>query len=205
MKCVYTAIVLTSVFSMFALGQEEKKHRLKVVEITSEAQETPRFQINGPKSKKVDPRNWIEIEVEIEVVKTLDPAEFISELEAHWYAVIKDKFAKEEPRKLVRLHGSARFKNVRLAEKKFFLSAYIDPDTVERLTGEDRLSEKDIEGFAVIISGPEVIDGEAYAADLELATAEEKSLWWKKWDKRTIDGAIIPKSKTPFSQIWTDR
>ena len=85
------------------------------------------------------------------------------------------------------------------------LSAYIEPDTLERLTGKPRPSTNDLEGFALVISGPGIASDGRHGEGLTKATAEEKSEWWMEWKGKSLDGLIVPKSKTPFAPLWTDR
>ena len=178
----------------------EPVHRAKILKIRGQSQQTPEFQVSGPRDKSIKPRHWIEIEAEVEV-ETTDPSGFIPELEASWFAVIMDKHSK----KPVRLLGKTTFKNIRTADKKIFLSAYIEPDTLERLTGSTRPSESDIEGYALTISGPGIITVGKHAKGLSMATAEKKAKWWVMWKNKSLEGMIIPKSKTPFAPLWTDR
>lgn len=133
-------------------------------------------------------------------VETTDPSGFIPELEARWFAVIKDKHSG----KPVRLLGKTTFKNIRTADKKILLSAYIEPDTLERLTGSSRPNESDIEGYALTLSGTGIVTEGRHGEGLTMATAEKAAKWWETWEHQSLDGLIIPKSRTPFAPLWTD-
>jgi len=199
MKTTAIAILLTALLS-FVGNAAEAVHRAKIKKIAGQTQQTPEFQVSGPKDKSTKPRYWLEIEAEVEV-ETTDPSGFIPELEAKWFAVIMDK----NSRAPVRLLGTVTFKNLRTADRKVFLSAYIEPDTLERLTGKSRPSDSDIEGYALTISGPGIVSDGRHAKGLAMATAEEKTKWWVEWKNKDLDGLIVPKSKTPFAPLWTDR
>jgi hypothetical protein len=179
---------------------QEPAHRAKIEELDGEIVRTPDYVISTPIDKVPDRRYWLEIEAEIEM-ETTDPSGFIPELEARWFVVIKDKYSG----KPVRLLGKATFKNLRASDRKVYLSAYIDPDTLERLTGSSRPSENDIEAYALAISGPGILADGRYKAGLTVATAEKQAKWWEEWEHKSIEGAILPKSKTPFAPLWTDR
>jgi len=196
---VFTQFVTMTALAM-TLNAAEPAHRAKILKITSVTQQTPQFQVSGVKNKNLKPRHWIEVEAEIEV-ETTDPSGFIPELETKWFAVMKDSNSK----KSVRLTGSVKFKNIRARDKKAFVSVYIEPDTMERLTGKDKASARDIEAFALVISGPSIIAEGKYAAGLEKATEKERSKWWKNWEGQTFENLIVAKSKTPFAPLWTDR
>ncbi|QTN32773.1 hypothetical protein HZ994_10660 [Akkermansiaceae bacterium] len=178
---------------------QEHAHRAKILDLEGQTQLTPRFSVSGPRAKDQDSRYWIEIEAEIEV-ETKDPSGFIPELETRWFAVIKDKHSG----KPVRLTGKATFRNIRTKGNKVHLSAYIDPDTLERLTGEDKPKESDIEGYALVISGPGIVTDDRHAAGLVMATAEKEAKWWEVWEGKSMEDMILPKSKTPFAPLWSD-
>lgn len=179
---------------------EEPAHRAKILELKGQIQKTPELQFRGPKNKPAKQRDWIEIEAEVEV-ETTDDSGFIPELEASWFAVINDKHNNDKP---VRLLGKTTFKNINTSNGNVFLSAYIEPDTLERFTGKARPNERDIEGFALTLSGPGIITKAPHDRGLTKATAEEESKWWLSWKHESFDHFIIPKSKTPFAPLWTD-
>lgn len=181
------------------LHAAEPAHRAKILNIEGQEQKSPQFQVNGPREKALKPREWIEIEAEVEV-ETKDPSGFIPELEASWFAVILDR-----NKKPVRLQGKTVFKNVPTTEGKVFLSAYIEPETLERITGNPRPGEREIEGYAINISGSGIMSDGKYAEGLAMASDKEESKWWADWKHESLDGLIIPKSKTPFASLWTDR
>ena len=37
-----------------------------------------------------------------------------------------------------------------------------------------------------------------------MVTAEKESKWWEVWKEKSLEDAILPKSKTPFAPLWTD-
>ena len=196
-----TLLTLLFTFVMIpALAAQQFSHRAKIIKIEGQSQQTPDFQVSGPKDKATNPRHWIEIEAEIEV-QTTDPSGFIPELEAQWFAVILDKSSN----KPVRLLGKTTFKNLRTKDKKINISAYIEPDTLERLTGSSRPSDNDIEGYALTVSGAGIVSDGRHAEGLSKATAEKEANWWNTWKGQSMEGMIVPKSKTPFAPLWTDR
>ena len=198
MKTLLPFLLITLLATLVSAA-DSAVHRAKILKIESQIQQTPRFAINGVKDKPFDPRYWLEIEVEVEV-ETTDPSGFIPELKSQWFAVIKDN--NQQP---VRLTGEVTFRNIRTKGKKVHLSAYIEPDTLEKLTGKSRPSDHDVEGVAIQISGRGIMDTGRYAKGLVKATAEAKAGWWQQWKGQNLDHHIIAKSKTPFAPLWTDR
>jgi hypothetical protein len=197
MKTLSTISLILALAS--GLHAAEPAHRVKILKIEGLEQKSPQFQVDGPRDKVAKSREWIEIEAEVEV-QTTDPSGFIPELEASWYAVVLNK-----DKKPVRLMGKCVFKNIRTEEKKVFLSAYIEPETLERFTGKPRPSESDIEGYALTLSGTGIVTDKKYAEGLAMATDKEEAKWWVEWKHESFDGLIVPKSKTPFASLWTQR
>lgn len=186
--------------SCLILSAAEPPHRVKIREIRTEIQETPRFEVAGVKDKPFDPRYWLEIEAELEV-ETKAPDGFIPELRSNWFAIV---LPKGEP-KVKMLTGEVTFRNVRTKGGTAYISAYIGPDTLEKLTGADRPREGDIEAVALTVSGPNIINEGPHKAGLEAATAKEDTRWWTQGTYKTVPEAIVAKSQTPFAPLWSDR
>jgi len=199
------SILSLTLTAVFILGAEaaEPVHRAKIVAIKGESQQAPEYQISGPRDKSTKTRYWIEIEAEVEV-QTTDPSGFIPSLEAKWYAVVMDN-SKKPSAVPVRLIGTSRYKNINAKDGNIFLSAYIEPDTIERLTGQKKPRENDIEGYALVLSGPGIVTEGKHGKGLTKATAEKESNWWETWNRVTLEKMIVPKSRTPFAPLWTSR
>lgn len=197
---IITALALCAMMPGLC-SAEDGQHRVKILKLTSLVQETPQFQVAGVKDKRIKPRHWLELEAELEV-ETTAKSKFIPAITAHWFAVVKDKAHNNEP---VRLTGRVEFTDIRTKDRKIHISAYIGPDVLEKLTGANRPGESDIEGIALKIEGNGIVTDGKHAAGLVEATAEKKSRWWDTWGKKTLPGAILAKSKTPFAILWTDR
>ena len=195
-------LTILAAFSLMAgaVGADDGTHRVKILKLESLVQQTPRFQVAGIKDKRLDPRHWLELEAELEV-ETTSKSKFIPAITAHWFAVVIDKVT----RKPVRLTGKIEFINVRTHDRKIHISAYIGPDVLEKLTGENKPGENDIEGIALKIDGNGIVKTKKYAKDLVMVTKEERAQWWEKWENKTISNGITAKSKTPFAPLWTDR
>jgi len=204
MKLILTSLILA--ISLAGANAKEIAHKVVIKSIETVIQQTPEFQVNGIKDKKFNPRHWLEIEAELEVQTTNDKGEldtkgFIPEITANWFVIIKDK----QSGKPIMLNGKATFREIRTKDKKAYVSAYISPDTLEKLTGENKPSDKDIEGVALVISGPGIVSEGEHKKGLQKATVHEDTQWWSGSQYKTMDGAVLAKSKTPFAPLWTDR
>ena len=203
MKPILVSLILA--ISLAAATAKEIAHKVVIKSIETVIQQTPEFQVNGIKNKKFNPRHWLEIEAELEVQTTNDKGEldskgFIPEITANWFVIIKDK----ESGKPMMLTGKVTFREIRTKDKKAYVSAYIRPDTLEKLTGENKPSDKDIEGVALVISGPGIVSEGEHKKGLQKATVHEDTQWWVTSRYKTVDGAVLAKSKTPFAPLWTD-
>ena len=204
MKLILTSLILA--ISLAGANAKEIAHKVVIKSIETVIQQTPEFQVNGIKDKKFNPRHWLEIEAELEVQTTNDKGEldtkgFIPEITANWFVIIKDK----QSGKPIMLNGKATFREIRTKDKKAYVSDYISPDTLEKLTGENKPSDKDIEGVALVISGPGIVSEGEHKKGLQKATVHEDTQWWSGSQYKTMDGAVLAKSKTPFAPLWTDR
>ncbi|MCH7224856.1 Amuc_1102 family pilus-like protein [Haloferula sp. A504] len=191
--------------ALIGLAPGADLHRVEIKEINTTIQQTPRYQVSGLKDKPFDPRYWLEIEAELEV-ESLTDTEFIPELRTNWFAIVRaiDKTA-PGGKKNVMLTGEITFQNIRAKDGEAHLIAFIGPDTLEKLTGEDRPNEGDVEGIALTVSGPGVASEGSRAAGLEKATAKEQTRWWAKSMYETVAEAIVAKDRTPFAPLWWDR
>lgn len=203
-----TTIVAASLLAAFTAGAETL-HRAKIKNIEYKFIDTPRFGLldTPDRSQDPSPRQWLEIEAEVEVV-TLHKSEFIPELTALWHVVVDepdyDRTNKGKAQS-VRLTGETTFLDVRTREQKAFLVAYVHPDTLARITGREHPGNQDIHAVALTLSAPNLASTEKDGRDLAKATAEPRDRWWETWDRKTYKDLVLPKHQTPFAPLWTDR
>jgi hypothetical protein len=194
--------------SMIATGADNPAHRVEIKSIAAQVRQTPRLQVEGAKAKPIPPRSWIEIEAEIKLDGP-DKDDLIPELRTKWYAIVMDRSHVDANGKQTvnpkMLTGEVVFENVRAKEKRAYLVAYIAPDDLEKLTGKDRPGEGDVEAAALVISGKGILADPKHAPGLQKATAKQELKWWEGEKYPTMEGLIVPKSKTPFAPLWCDR
>lgn len=201
------AVRIFALAALVGLAPAADLHRVEIKEIKSTIQQTPQFEVSGIDDKAFDPRYWLEIEAELEV-ETVDPTGFIPELQTKWFAAVRaidDSDPNGKKRKTLILTGEVTFRNIRAKDGEAHVIAFIEPDVLERLTGEKRPREDDLEALALVVSGPRIASDKKHAAGLEMATAMEKDGWWKRSMFETMADAVVAKSKTPFAPLWSDR
>lgn len=189
-----------------AAPKATSKHFANIVDIEAKFQPTPNFQARGPGAKEVDPRTWLEIEAELEL-KTIDPSGYIPQLEANWYAIVYEEDPKTKQKKPVQLTGTSVFKDIRVRKDgKAFISAYIEPKTLEHYFGDNRMSvRRDFQAFAVTLSGKDLFIDKKTGQGPFMATDKQETKWWSNWKDNYVSDSIVAKSKTPFKLMWLDR
>ena len=200
---------IPSIISVLALSTglyAEEPHSAKIVNIEAKLQPTPDYQAKGPSSKKVEVRDWIEIEAEV-LVHTSDPSGYIPELKVNWYAAVKDKVKKKTTGHefSVKLMGDSTYKNISTKNGKVYLSAYIEPRVLERYLGDSHIRLSDFTAFAMTLSGEGLKVDEKTKQVPFMSTVKTGGAWWDNWKYDYLVESIRSKSKTPFSMMWIDR
>ena len=184
-------------------------HAAKIVNIEAKIQRTPDFEANGLEAKKFRPREWVEIEAEVEV-KTSNPTGYIPALQAEWSAVVmKDnpnRKVKGQPKAFpYKLSGVSEFKNIRTKDGKVFLSAYIEPHTLTQFFGDGRINLRDFTGFALKLTGDDLMPQNDKRPGVMMSTVKGGEKFLEEWKYDYSDEGIVAKSKSPFAMMWIDR
>ena len=183
-----------------AMGQEVM-HKVAGAKVVYEMQQTPEFSVSGPRAKKTTPLEWLEIEVELEV-KTLAKSGYMDQLDAEFFVGVKDA---NDPNKPVLMTGKLSFVDVRAAEGKAWLSAYVSPATLAKATGNRKPGKNDIVAVAVTLTGEGLQKPLSESVGVSLKRGDDAQQWWQDARFNRQDGAVLAKSKTPFAFLWTDR
>lgn len=189
-KLLYIAVVLGfgSVFS--ASAQQVQVDSVKVESVKYETQPTPQFEAGNVKSKDIpNPRDWLEVEVEFEVEASQREA-IIPELLFRYYVAVQ---AEDGSTKV--LTGDVTHANM-VSGEKYFSSVYVSPMTLGKLTGDYRkFQPAAIKAVAVEV----LFNGVSKGGKSEGGPAGR---WW---EQTANEAGVLPKDKTPFSLLWTDR
>ncbi len=161
-------------------------------------QQTPNFAVAGPKDKRWDPLEWLEIEVELDV-DSKAPTKIIPEITATFYLALPNKSGNASGN--VMLTDRITFVNIRAHSGKAYLIAYVNPDTLTRFTGEEKAKENDILSAGVEIEGA----GLSIAKRDKMMGSTKAGAWWKEVTYPREQGMILTKGKTPFALLWFDR
>ncbi|MCF7733517.1 MAG: hypothetical protein K9N23_17645 [Akkermansiaceae bacterium] len=155
-------------------------------------------QFGGTKNKSFSPKNWLEVETEIQVMMAPSPkTKTCDRLTIKWYVAVDNpdkrgtylKFTKE-----------IEHVNIPL-EDKIYCSVYLSPASIRRLTGSDRAGKGSVKAVGYEIT----VDGAVVASDSSMG-----GKWWSdpKVAAKFADSDAVPllsKAETPFAAMWWDR
>jgi hypothetical protein len=151
--------------------------------------------------KKWKPKNWLEIEVAFDIKLARDAGGRSGSLSAMDVKYFIGLNQKSEDGKNVVLSGTMSYKDVP-ADTACFGLAFVSPSTLKRILQKDNGGKGDVvaHGVEVLVGGKRVASGSSTG-----------SPWWFDANTQALsdkfafeDGAVLPKSKTPFAPFWGD-
>jgi hypothetical protein len=216
---ILTAIALTAGLTVNISAEPDKEnvtkfevilHKITVVKLEVEIQNTPRFSFNGPRlAKQPENKEWLEIEAKLNI-ETKSKLDFLPSLDATFYVVTKGE------KGFVRSEKTITFKNVNIEHGEAWVCAYVDPDTLRVITLKKQPKVTDITGVAVTINSANIYKGKdrqflPYAEEIfdrsivakRKDATNKNARWWTNIDKS--DQKILALAETPFSSILSDR
>jgi hypothetical protein len=157
--------------------------------------ESPQF--SGGKQKPFRPKFWLEIEGKMRLeMKPEPPSQTVEKIVVRWYVAVKNP---ERPSSFLLLTKDVEHVNVPLNED-VYVSIYLSPSSVKRLTGGDRAAKGMVElvGYEVLVNGERVA----------MESSKGKPGWWNSASPNISRSETVPlltKPQTPFSSMWWDR
>ena len=157
--------------------------------------QSPEFNTGEQKSFK--PKDWLEVELPLTVRMAPEPkSKTADSILVKWYIAVKNP---EKTGTLLLLTKDVTHVNIPL-EEEIFVSIYLSPASVRRLTGSDRGGKSNVEavGYEVLVNGQLQATG----------TTKFKDGWWNAASDKISRNNTIPlldKSETPFANHWWDR
>lgn len=194
-------VITAATLALNGLNAQEAKPTVKVdvKDLKPQEQKTPQFQVSGLKDHAWRQKTWLEIDLSMDVKKAKVPGDntsLVDSLEAKFYIALNQTDANK---KYYLLTGTMTLQNIptKPGEHAHAL-VFVSPSTLQRLLGENKQlnAAGDIKALAVEINhGGQLVGGHT--------TSPGK--WWEDLSKfAVVDGAILPKSKTPFAPLWGD-
>ncbi|MCH2062595.1 MAG: hypothetical protein MK194_02595 [Roseibacillus sp.] len=184
--------------SPVALSQTVKK--IEASDPTFEDVRSPSIEGNTVK-KSWKPKDWLEVEVKVK----LEPGRaaprdgYVDRLTVRWYVAVENKIDKAG-QKYFLMEKEVTHVNVPLDED-FYLSCYLSPATIKRLTGRDRAGKNSI----TAVGGEISVVGAAAPARFTSQGNIGKPWWQSPTMQRTNKYPLFNKNETPFKFLWWDR
>ena len=190
-----------------AAGQEANNQiRVKVKGVKLEQQYTPDFGARNVTDKRWKPKQWLEFDTEIDV----DIANELGGKDGSYPALDFKYFVglnqKTKEGKNIVLTGTLTFENIPAsrAGDAIHALAFVTPATLKKALLKDNGGKADVSAIGLEIhAGGQILTGAFYSSS--------GSPWWIDANKQPDstkfefqDGAVIPKSKTPFAPLWGD-
>ncbi len=152
--------------------------------------------INDGNGKSFKPKDWLEVEVKLKVQKLKEEPKdkYLDEIKVNWNVVVKG-----QDRKNYWIKKTVTYVNFP-TDEEVYVSIYLSPNTLKRITGKDRAGKSDLEAI-----GGEI---ELNGAMVGFFNHGAKKGWWRdslKGVEITSKFPLLDKTQTPFAPLWYDR
>jgi hypothetical protein len=171
------------------------QHKATIGKLEFDAIPSPDVQTG--KAKAFKPKDWLEVEAEITIPPLSaeqNKAGFIDSVTVKWYVAVKNPDGKG----VFKLAKDIVHVNVPVNEA-VFSSVYLSPNTLKRLTGQDRAGKGAVEvvGIEILVNGVKIGEG----------TSKMKEGWWNagSLSDQSSKFPLLNKNETPFKMLWWDR
>ena len=182
--------------SISAFGQLElsKDAKFKVDDPKFTELQSPEIQDGNAKSFKQ--KDWLEVEVKLQPDRLRNEPKdgYLDQIIVNWHVVVKG-----QDRKNYKISKTVTYVNIPVDEP-VYVSVYISPNTLRRITGSSKASKSDLEAIGGEIEwGGKMVGFFAYG---------QKAGWWRealKGVEATSKFPLLDKTQTPFAALWYDR
>ena len=151
-----------------AFGQLEmsKDAKFKVDDPKFTELQSPEIQDGNAKSFK--PKDWLEVEVKLQPDRVRNEPKdgYLDQINVNWHVVVKG-----QDRKNYKISKSVTYVNIPVDEP-VYVSIYISPNTLKRITGSSKASKSDLEAI-----GGEIEWGGKMVG---FFTYGQKAGWWRE-------------------------
>ncbi len=194
---------LTALLAAGALSaQDATQVKVDVKGVKLDQQQTPQIQALNIVDKKWRPKNWLEIEVAFDIKLARDVGGRKGSLDSMQVKYFIGLNQRDDSGKNIVLSGTVNYNDVPADTTSFGL-AFVSPSTLKRILLKDNGGKGDVVayGVEVLVGGTRVAAGSSTGSNP----------WWYDSSTQGLsdkfafeDGAVLPKSKTPFAPFWGD-
>lgn len=160
-------------------------------------------ELGGNTGKKTwKPKDWLEVEVKVKLdARPMPPDEHIDQLTVKWYVAVENKAGARGAAEFLLMEKDVTHVNVPIGED-FYLSCYLSPATIKRLTGRNRAAK----GSVKAVGGEITCPGAVAPARFSSEPLQPNNPWWTSGAmQRTNKFPLLNKNETPFKALWWDR
>ncbi len=185
---------LTSLATAQEMPKRSEDNKMIVDKPAFDDLQSPNIQTGN--SKRFRPKDWLEVEVKIKPGKfKQEPKDgYLDAITVKWFIVVKGT-----DRKSYMMKKEIEYVNIPFDEDTY-VSVYLSPNTLKRITGKDRAGKNSLEAVGGEIHyGGEMVGFFSHG---------QQAGWWVrplKNTERTEKFPLLDKSETPFSFLWYDR
>ncbi len=195
-KFLLSALLMLVLPASFAMAQ----YKVQVDKPEIVAVKSPDFK-NLMAKKKFKPSEWLEVEVKFKVEvssKAKKKVKFLDKVLIKWFIAAKTP---ENGKGMILLEKEVMHVNVPVG-KEIYASVYLSPNSVLRLTGNDRVSKAVFEevGGEIRVNGMEAHKNSGFFS------MNKQSKWWTNANLSRYDKIpLLNKNETPFKIMWYGR
>jgi len=180
-------------FSAAVYAQDAPTIKVKADDVKATPLQTPNINASNIPAKPFRPKNWMEIDTTFEVGKVVKPGEspYVDQLEFKYYIALNKM---DKSGKYMLLTATVIYTNIPIKDKVHAL-AFVSPATLARALEKPDFTNGDIKAVGVdIMVGGQTVGGKSTSG----------KFWEKLESFNVLDGAILPKNKTPYAPLWGD-
>jgi hypothetical protein len=201
MKTLIPVLLCLAAGTMIARGQDPNAVRIDVKKVDLGVQQTPQMQAPNLVDKRWKPKNWLELEAQLDI--KLAPVAggrkgSLDAMQVKYFIALNQK---DDQGKNIVLSGTIDYKNIP-ADQTAIALAFVAPSTLKRVLMKDNGGKNDVAAYGIEV----LVGGERLAFN-----SSQGGPWWHDpatqslSNKFTFDeGSVLPKSKTPFAPFWGD-
>jgi len=199
-KILLSAIFALAVSSSLAIAQQYMLDLAKPEIITDLY--SPGSGNNVIKKSDWKPKQWVELELKFKV--KADPKlkvqpKFVDKVSVTWYIAIKHP--ELGGKNFVLLEKQVNHVNVPVDED-VYVSVYLSPNSIKRMTGNDKLRKNDLEEVGGVI----LVNGVSPVQNTGFFSLKTQKTWWTSGRLSSYNKInLLNKNETPFKNYWVDR
>jgi hypothetical protein len=197
-----TFVGISSLNAQTPAAGSAKEELVNIKKVNVGVQKTPKIQFDGPTDKRWTPKDWLEIEVDCDILKSKkspDPKQTTyDEVTLKFYLYLEG----QDRTKSRILTGEVVHTNVPI-DKDQHSVMYVTPSTIFDLTGKKEGNPASVKYWGVIATvGGNVV---GYKVSSGAPGTADKPWWEMGGDKApSKEAGLKRKSETPFAMLWAD-